>query len=103
MVIVNSKLNHPEYVLKYIPLAVNNRLQNISSSQNIFKETAQHYQKAIKASVYDHQLAYSHKDENGKNKKRRRKNILYFNAPFCKSVATRFLKLFLEIMNKNFI
>ena len=101
-VYVNSKSNHPEHVLKHIPVAVNNRLQKISSSQSIFKETTQHYQEAIRASGYDHELAYSQNYEKGKNKKRRRRNILYFNPPFCKSVATRVGKCFLEIVDKNF-
>ena len=101
-VYVNSKSNHPEHVLKHIPVAVNNRLQKISSSQSIFKETTQQYQEAIRESGYDHELAYSHKNEKGKNKKRRRRNILYFNAPFCKSVATRVGKRFLEIVDNNF-
>ena len=35
-VYVNSKSNHPEHVLKHIPVAVNNRLQKISSNQSIF-------------------------------------------------------------------
>ena len=78
-----------------------NRLQKISSSQSIFKETTQQYQEAIRASRYDHELAYNHKHEKGKNKKRRR-NILYFNVIFCKSVATRVGKCFLEIVDKNF-
>ena len=59
----------------YIPVAVKNRIQKISSSQSIFKETTQQYQKAIRASGYDHELAYSHKHEKGKNKKKRRRNI----------------------------
>ena len=101
-VYVNSKSNHPEHVLKHIPVAVNNRLQKISSNQSVFKETTQHYQKAIRASGYDHELTYSHKHEKSKNKKRRRKNILYFNAPYCKSVATRVGKRFLEIVDKKF-
>ena len=36
------------------------------------------------------------------NKKRRRRNILYFNPPFCKSVTTRVGKCFLEILDRNF-
>ena len=78
-VYVNSKSNHPEHVLKHIPVAVNNRLQKISSNQSVFKETTQHYQEAIRASGYDHELAYSHKHEKRKNKKRREK-IYYIST-----------------------
>ena len=53
-----SKLNYPEHVLKHIPVAVNNRLKKIFSSQSIFNKTIQHYQEAIRASAYDHELAY---------------------------------------------
>ena len=34
--------------------------------------------------------------------KRRRRIILYFNLPFCKSMVTRVGKCFLEIVDRNF-
>ena len=67
MFYVNSKSNHPEHVLKYLLVAVNNPLQKVSSSQSIFKETTQHYQEATRASGYDHKLAYSDRHKKGKN------------------------------------
>ena len=70
-VYVNSKSNHPEHVLKHIPVAANNRLRKISSSQSIFKETTQHYKEAIRASGCDHGLARNNKHEWNKNKKKR--------------------------------
>ena len=50
---VNTKSNHPEHVLKHILVAVNSRIQKISSGQSIFKEITQEYQEAIRASGYE--------------------------------------------------
>ena len=48
----------------------------------------------IRASGYDYELACSQDHKKSKNKNRRRINLLYFNAPFCKRVAKRVRKFF---------
>ena len=40
--------------------------------------------------------------DKNKNTKRSKINVLNFNAPFCKSVATQVGKCFLSIVDKNF-
>ena len=77
---MNSKSNHPEHVLKHIPVKVNNSLQKILNIQSIFKETTKHYQEAIRAIGYDHELAYSHKHEKGRNKKKKEKKYVIFQS-----------------------
>ena len=101
-VYVNKKSNHPAHVLNHIPVAVNKRLQKISSDPETFKEAIRPYQEAIRASGYEHELNFNQNCVNNKKRKRRRRNVLYFNAPFCKSVATQVGKCFLAIVDKNF-
>ena len=51
---VNSQSNHPASVLKQIPLAVEKRLNDISSSKEIFENAKGEYENALKRSGFKH-------------------------------------------------
>ena len=53
---VHRQSNHPPALLKNIPLNINKRLTNISSSKEVFEESIAPYQQALKKSGYDHKL-----------------------------------------------
>ena len=86
-VYVNRKSNHLAHVLSQIPVAIKKQLQNISSDPKIFRETTRPYKEAIRVSGYKHELNFSQKCDNNKKIRKRRRNVLYFNVPFCKSVT----------------
>ena len=56
---VHQQSNHPPALLKNIPLNINKRLTNISSSKEVFDESIAPYQQALKESGYDHKLTYN--------------------------------------------
>ena len=56
---IHAKSNHPPPTLRNVPLAVNKRLSEISSNEDIFNEAAPIYQKALKDSGYNHTLKFS--------------------------------------------
>ena len=56
---VHSLSNHPKKILQNVPLAVNERLNRISSNQAVFSEAAPVYQEALYKSGYSHKLSYS--------------------------------------------
>ena len=47
LVYVDSKSNHPPGILKNIPLSVNKRLAELSSSEEVFNEKTPNYQQAL--------------------------------------------------------
>ena len=47
---VNSQSNHPPSIIKNIPLSVNKRLCELSSSEEIFTQAAKPYQEALEKS-----------------------------------------------------
>ena len=51
---VHQQSNHPPALLKNIPLNINKRLTNISSSNEVFDESIAPYQQALEESGYDH-------------------------------------------------
>ena len=97
---INSKSNHPPTILRQIPKMVETRLSNNSSNKNLFNKIKKDYNDALKNNGYNYEINYT---EEGKNKKRNRKRkIIWFNPPYCKSVKTNIGKKFLKIINKYF-
>lgn len=100
---VHKDSNHPPSIIKNIPININKRLSNISSSEQIFKDTIPPYQEALQKSGYNYKLKYDPQDSTEKhNKKRRNRNITWFNPPFSESVATNIGKKFFNLLNKCF-
>ena len=143
---VNTKSNHPPSVLRSIPKGINRRLSNLSATSEIFKESVQEYQKALKSSGHTHILRFNEhlgasnsnqtskpeaakrleskeckrgqgesdeqvssktkcgeKDEcESKPKRKRHRNIIWFNPPFERTVETNVGKEFLEILDESF-
>ena len=100
---VHSKSNHPPLILKNIPISVNKRLSELSSSPEIFQQHVKPYQEALQSSGYIHKLEYTPHIEHRVNSKRKRKRkILWFNPPFSKSVETDLGKKFFSLINQHF-
>ena len=56
---VNVKSNHPPSVLKQIPIGVGKRLSEVSSSEEVFKQSVPVYEEALKSSGLDGKLTYT--------------------------------------------
>ena len=107
---LNVGSNHPKSVKNAIPISVNKRLSNISSSPDQFRKAAPEYQKSLDNSGYNHVLAFekeSDADKENKGIKRmvktlRKRNIVWFNPPFNAEVKTNVGKQFLDLIDKHF-
>jgi len=69
---VHRQSNHPPALLKNIPLNINKRLTNISSSKEVFDESIAPYQQALKESGYEHTLTYNPEPTTRKKKKEKK-------------------------------
>ena len=98
---VHSESNHPPVIIKQLPLSIEKRLRSLSSSKEIFEEASKAYQEALERSGYKHTLKYE-EELGGKRKRNRRRNVLWFNPPYSKSVATNVGKYFLKLIEKHF-
>ena len=61
---IQAKSNHPETILKQLPLSIETRLSNLSSNPEIFHETSKHYQNILNQSWYDYKPQYKPNNEN---------------------------------------
>ena len=99
---VHSESNHPPSITKNIPVAVNKRLNELSSNKEAFDEASPVYQRALKKSGYNYQLKYETANSQTRSKRPRRRNITWYNPPFSKNVATNVGRKFRNIVNKCF-
>ena len=93
--------NHPPSIIKNIPAGINRRLSPISSDRESFEKAAPPYQRALDASGYNHTLKFE-PPRASPRRNRPRKNTLWYNPPFSKSVQTDIGKKFLTLVDKCF-
>ena len=99
---VHRKSNHPPNILKNIPAAINKRLATISADEESFNISAPTYQQALKSSGYEYKLKFTTPNEVGKEKRKRSRQILWYNPPYSRNVATNIGKIFLSLLKTEF-
>ena len=67
--------NHPIQVFKHIPNGIEHRLSTNSSNIDIFKQSKQDYEKALKDSGYNIKLSYKKKKKKKKTNNTETSNI----------------------------
>ena len=74
----------------------------LSSSKDIFQESAIYYEKYLKNSGYKTKLQYQQPKENNQKKKKIKLKIIWFNSPYRKSVKTNIGRIFTKLISKHF-
>ena len=98
---IHVESDHRPHIIKKIPRSIEKRLSCLSSTKEIFENSKDCYEQRLRQCRYNEKLNYT--EENNKiNKKSRKRNILWFNPPYSKSVKTNTGKLFLRLINKHF-
>ena len=84
-----------------IPKTIEKRFSKLSSNEEIFNQSAQYYEEKLASSGYKTKLKYQPPNVN-KNKRNRKRNIIWFNPPYSKNVSTKIGKYFLNLVDKHF-
>ena len=91
-------------IIKAIPESINKRLSEISSDKDTFTSAAPTYQEALNRSGHDYQLTYKTypKKTDEEKKRKRSRQITWYNPPYDISVKTNAGKCFLTIVSDSF-
>ena len=75
--------NHPPQVFKELHKTISKPILTISFSREIFESSKIEYENALKISGYKDRLVYENSsvNENDKNQKKRKRNIIWYNPP----------------------
>ena len=111
---VHGQSNHPPSVLKNIGLGVNKRLSMLNSNQQLFEQAVPVYQEALRRSKHNHQLEFNNEpyrprpsgfslqEPSQPAKRRRRRDIIWWNPPFSMNVKTNIGGKFLSLIDECF-
>ena len=108
---INSRSNHPPNIIKMLPASIGNRLSSISCDAEAFNDAKPEYENALKSSGFtDYKLEFTPTPEDpaipqanpGPARRKRRRNILWFNPPFNLSLKTRLAREVLKLVDIHF-
>ena len=102
-VYVHVGSDHAPTHKKSIAEGVNKRISMLSSSEKIFNDNKAVYQEALNQAGHKYNMVYDASVGLEKKKKRKRqRDICYFNPPFTASVSTCVARMFLDLIDKHF-
>ena len=103
---IHQSSNHPPAVLKNIPDAIGRRISSISADKESFNHAAPLYNNALRKSEFTREIQYATETDQGtsnrKAKRKRKRNIIWFNPPYSQSVKTNVGAAFLRLVSKHF-
>ena len=99
---IHKQSNHPPSIIKQLPLSVERWFSKLSSNEKILNDSIPIYQEALMKAGYNHKLTYQKYDQKKGNSQQRKRQIIWFNPPYSKNVATNIGNFFLSLMDKLF-
>ena len=81
---------------------IEDRLSKNSSNEDLFNKIRKDYNDAIKLSGYNYEIMFKSEGEENKRSRKRKRKVIWFNPPYCKSVRTNIGKKILQIIKKYF-
>ena len=106
---IHKESNHPPSITKHLPAAINRRIASLSSDKQAFDYVAHAYDNALKQSDYTTKLQYpiaeippTTQSQSQNEKRKRTRNIIWFNPPYSKNVQTNVARDFLKLIDKHF-
>ena len=94
--------NHPSYITKELPNMIEKRISTLSSDEKTFDAAKPPYQAALKDKGFrKYKLKYNSTTRK-KSRNRPRREVIFYNPPYCSSVADNIGAKLLDIVRKNF-
>ena len=98
---IHVESDRPPQIVKKIPRSIEARLSRLSSRKEIFENLKDYYEQRLRQCGYNEKLNYIEQN-NEINQKSRKRNVLWFNPPYSKSVKTKIGKLFLRLITHKY-
>ena len=101
---INKESDHPPNLNKHLPASIEKRLSNNSFDGKVFKELAIYYEDTLNKAGYTDRLVYHAPSASNRESKSKncRRNVIWFNPQYSKSVTTRIGQSFLYLIDIHF-
>ena len=97
---INTKSNHPPNVIKQIPAAITHRIASLSCNNEEYIRALPAYKDALASS--GHQLPDQPPTPTTRNRRQRRRKVIWFNPPYNQNVTTNVASKFLQLISRHF-
>ena len=103
MIYVNTKSNHPAFIIKQLPKLIELRLIQLPPDKATFKNSIIPCNEALTKAGYRHKMRYQqHIRQDTTTTKNQERNIIWFNPPYSANVIAKVGRHFLPLLDKNF-
>ena len=99
---INRYSYHPPTILSRLPQTISKRILSLSSNFVLFSRAAPIYNAALENAGYTERVKYDCEINVSKPPRNRRRNIIWYNPPYIKSVSTNIGRVFLNLLDKHF-
>ena len=99
---INRNSNHPPTILSWLPQTISKRKSSLSSNFELFSRAAPIYNAALENAGYTERVKYDSEINVSKPPRNRKRNIIWYNPPYNKSVSTNIGHVFLNLLDKHF-
>ena len=93
--------NQPPSIIKQLPKNISKRISGISSSKEIFDQSAPYYNNALKSGGYKEKIEYQPPEAAAEQESRRKRKIIWFNPLYSMNVKTNIARKFLQLLDKH--
>ena len=97
---INKHSNHQPSIFKQLPKSIEKRVSEASSNKDIFDESIKLSKNALKESGFSKTLNYI-APTTDKEKKNRKRKVIWFNPSFSISVKSNIGRTFLRLLTRN--
>ena len=100
----NKCSSHPKNIINQIAKIINQRLNKRSSNEEKCLKTKHDYELIMEKCGYNDKLNFETTEQKNKktNKNKRKRNINWYNPPFCTLVKTNIGREFINLVKKTF-
>ena len=81
---------------------ISKRISLLSSNQDIFDQEAPIYNEGLRLAGYNEQIQYIPPSDENRNRRKRKRDVIYFCPPWNDSLKTNLGKKFLALIDKHF-
>ena len=101
---ININSNHPLSTKKRIPKSISKRISKFSSNKEIFNNNIRTHSDALKICQFQEKPIFipeTPSDPHAKEKRKYRRNIVWFNSSYSMHIKTNICKAFLNLLHKQ--
>ena len=99
---IHKESNHSPSIVKQLPKMIESRISALSCNEDVFNKAKDTYTASLRSSGFIYDIKFSKRADTTRNRRSRKRNIVWFNPPYNSAVKTNIGRKFLSLLDKHF-